>query len=112
MEDADFDRVLGLLMAWQGHTVVLGVDVTEQPLEVARMRGTLAPAADIADPYDHEEFEFSLGEGIGFALRRDYFAGANYFPDSGHLIVHLSDAPGEDDEVATIIHIVSRGSTE
>lgn len=107
MEHPDFDRVLALLLEWQGRTVIVGVDATQQPLAVATMLGTLNAAADIANPYDHEEFEFTLGERTGFALRRDYFTGAHYFPDSRRLIVSMSHAPaGEDATPSVDVHIV------
>jgi len=79
MRGVDFDDVLALLHAWQGRRVKVVVSVTVQPLEVARLNGPLGPAPDSANPYDADEWEFEVGDG-GFALRRDYFTGAEFFP--------------------------------
>lgn len=109
MDDLDFDAVLGLLLEWQGSTVAVGVDVTDRTLEVAKMRGTLGVPKDIADPFDEDEFEFAITEltGTGFALHRHYVIGANYFPDSKHLIIALtSRVANEDDSVTTFVHVV------
>ena len=91
MLDLDFDHVLGVLQGWLGEEVRVGVSVTVQPLEVARMNGVLGVGSDMQNPYDADEWEFSVGESSAFALRRDYFTGANLFPDSGHLIALMQN---------------------
>jgi hypothetical protein len=107
MLDVDFDRVLSTLHGWLGEEVSFGVEVTAQPLEVAHLKGALSAAQDVADPYDHNEFEFRVSANAGFAIRRDYFHGANLFPDAGRLLVSLYDDFEDRDERATVIvHIV------
>lgn len=91
MLDLDFDQVLSVLHGWLDETVRVGVSVTAQPVQVAQVRGRLGAGSDMDDPYDAAEWEFTVGDGGSFAIRRDYFAGANLFPDSGHLIALMLD---------------------
>jgi hypothetical protein len=107
MLDVDFDRVLSILHGWLGESVNLGVEVTVQPLTVARMEGVLGAAHDIAAPYDFDEFEFTVGAAAGFALRRDYFAGANLFSDTARLLVSIcDDVDDAEPRVTAIAHVV------
>jgi hypothetical protein len=95
MLELDFDQVLGVLHGWLGEMVRVGVSVTAQPLQVVHVRGHLAAGSDMHDPYDEAEWEFTVGDDGGFAIHRDYFAGANLFPDSGHLIALMREDPEE-----------------
>lgn len=72
MEDVDFDRVLAILLSWIGRPVAVGVEVGDLPLQIARMRGVLAAAPSITDPYG-SEYEFRVNEqpDSGFELHRD-----------------------------------------
>lgn len=106
IKDIDFHGCLSLLHGWTGSPVAVGVEVTEQPLQVAGLRGVLTPAADIATPYDHDEYEFRVGDSAKFAIHRAYFAGADLLHDTT-LIIQLTDKPvAEDDHVMTLVHVV------
>lgn len=106
MLDLDFDEVLSVLHGWLDETVSVGVSVTAQPLQVAEIRGRLSAGSDIHDPYNEAEWEFTVGDSGSLAIRRDYFAGVNLFPDSGHLIALMLDDPDEMGAPAVIeVHV-------
>lgn len=106
MLDLDFDQVLSVLHGWLDETVSVGVSVTAQPLQVAQVRGRLGAGRDMHDPYDQAEWEFTVGDSGSFAIRRDYFAGANLFPDSGHLIALMADDSDDTSAPAAIeVHV-------
>lgn len=106
MLDLNFDQVLSVLHAWLDETVSIGVSVTPQPLQVAQIRGRLRAGSDMHNPYDEAEWEFTVGDSGSFAIRRDYFAGANFFPDSGHLIALMHDDPDQADSTVVIeVHV-------
>jgi hypothetical protein len=106
MLDVDFDRVLSILHGWLGHEVRVGVSATARAVQVASIRGRLGAAADMQGPYDDDEWEFTVGGHGGFGMHRDYFAGADVFPDSGHLIVLLLNDPEcPEDRAIMEIHI-------
>lgn len=107
MIDLDFDQVLSVLQRWLGDAVNVGVSVTARPVQVASLRGLLGATRDVLDPYDEEEWEFTVGEHGTIGLHRDCFSGANLFPESGRLIVLMVD----DDEqpaaaAVTEVHVV------
>jgi hypothetical protein len=107
MLDLDFDQVLAVLHGWLGEPVRVGVSVTVQPLQVAHMDGPLAAGPELRVPLDDADWEFSVGTSGGFAIRRDYFAGANFFPDSGRLITLMVDDCEAADASPTIeVHVV------
>ena len=102
----NFDQVLSVLHGWLDETVSVPVSVTPQPFQVAQIRGRLQAGSDMHDPYDEAEWEFTVGDSGSFAIRRVYFAGANLFPDSGHLIALMHDDPDPVDSTAVIeVHI-------
>lgn len=77
MLELDFDQVMGVQHGWLGEMVRVGGSVTAQHL-----RGHLGAGSDMHDPEDEAESGFAVGDDGGFAIHRDYFAGANLFPDS------------------------------
>lgn len=95
MTPVDFDTVLAILHGWLGEPVEVVVEVTVRPYAVARMSGVLASAPEIATPDDHEQFEFLVAPGSGFALRRDHFHAADLFPAAGRMLVALVDDAAE-----------------
>jgi hypothetical protein len=41
MLDLDFEQVLGVLQAWMGKPIVVGIDAANEPFSTATMRGPL-----------------------------------------------------------------------
>jgi hypothetical protein len=108
LDDVDFHGCLSILQGWIGQRVAVGIDVTEQPLQVAGMRGVLAAAADIATPFDLDEYEFRVGEDATFAIHRSYFARADLLRDTT-LIIQITDKPADEDPRAmTLVHVVQQ----
>lgn len=119
----DFDEVLGVLFAWQGSHVHAGVDAfRDPPLMPAWALGQLGvDRRHIADPFDGDEFEFTIGEPQpqprgddrypgGFSIHRRFFQRGTLISDS-RLIIDLREQD-EHGLYELSVHIVRHGDPQ
>ncbi len=116
-QNLDFDEVLGVLFGWQGDTVHASVDAfIDPPLMPVWTLGRLGvDPRKITDPFDSDEFEFTVGEPQpqpsggerhpgGFSIHRRLFEAATLMDDD-RLIIELREEH-DDRQYELTMHIV------
>jgi hypothetical protein len=108
MLDVNFDRLLSVLHGWLGEEINVGVEVTAQPLEVARMKGASGRRRTSPTRTTMSSSSSWVGapgsQSIGTTSR-----GRTSFLTLTGLIVSLYDDPRESEPlVAVVVHVVGR----